>query len=43
MFTLMADGGIAGTTGEVATVLGREPRSFTEYVTRAAAAGAWDR
>ncbi len=43
MFTLMADGGIAGTTGEVAAILGREPRSFTDYVTRAAAAGAWAR
>ncbi|MEH3131242.1 MAG: NAD(P)H-binding protein [Mycolicibacterium neoaurum] len=43
MFTLMADGGIADTTDGVAAVLGREPRGFTEYVTRAAAAGAWDR
>lgn len=43
MFTLMAGGAIADTTGGVAEVLGREPRGFTEYVTRAAAAGAWNR
>ncbi|MGU3501664.1 NAD(P)H-binding protein [Mycobacterium sp. C31M] len=43
MFTLMADGGIAETTDTVATVLGREPRRFEDYVARAAAAGAWDR
>jgi uncharacterized protein YbjT (DUF2867 family) len=43
MFELMARGVIAGTTDGVATVLGREPRAFEEYVVRAAAAGAWDR
>ncbi|MGW0160145.1 NAD(P)H-binding protein [Mycobacterium sp. NPDC003323] len=43
MFTLMAGGGIADTTDGVATVLGREPRTFEEYVARAAAAGAWAR
>ncbi|WP_181783465.1 NAD(P)H-binding protein [Pseudonocardia pini] len=43
MFELMARGVIAGTTDGVATVLGRPPRTFEEYVVRAAAAGAWDR
>jgi uncharacterized protein YbjT (DUF2867 family) len=43
MFELMARGVIAGTTDGVDTVLGRPPRTFEEYVLRAAAAGAWDR
>ncbi|ALE73024.1 MULTISPECIES: NAD(P)H-binding protein [unclassified Pseudonocardia] len=43
MFVLMARGEIAGTDDGVATVLGREPRPFEDYVVRAAAAGAWDR
>lgn len=42
MFALMESGLIAETTDELASVLGREPRTFEEYVVRAAAAGAWD-
>ena len=38
---MMQRGLIAGTTDGVATVLGRPPRTFEEYVVRAAAAGAW--
>jgi uncharacterized protein YbjT (DUF2867 family) len=43
MFVMMERGVIATTTDGVATVLGRAPRSFEEYVVRAAAAGAWRR
>jgi len=42
MFTMMESGLISGTTEELASVLGRAPRTFEEYVVRAAAAGAWD-
>lgn len=41
MFVLMERGLLAATTDDVATVLGRAPRSFEDYVVRAAAAGAW--
>lgn len=41
MFVLMERGVIAETTDGVATVLGRAPRTFEDYVVRAAAAGAW--
>lgn len=40
---MMARGLIADPTGEVEAVLGRAPRTFEDYVVRAAAAGAWDR
>lgn len=43
MFVLMKSGVIAEPTDGVATVLGREARSFEDYVLRAAARGAWDR
>lgn len=43
MFVLMDRGLIASTTDGVAAVLGREPRTFEDYVLRAAAAGAWNR
>ncbi len=43
MFVMMDRGLIAGTTDDVATVLGRAPRTFEDYVVRAAAAGAWRR
>ncbi|WP_320780072.1 NAD(P)H-binding protein [Streptomyces sp. CRN 30] len=43
MFVLLERGVAAGTTDGVATVLGRAPRTFEEYVVRAAAAGAWRR
>ncbi|MEJ2887229.1 NAD(P)H-binding protein [Actinomycetospora aeridis] len=43
MFVLMERGLIAGTTDDVATVLGRPARSFEDYVARTAAAGAWGR
>jgi uncharacterized protein YbjT (DUF2867 family) len=43
MFVLMQKGLIADTTDGVATVLGRAPRSFEDYVLRTAAAGAWSR
>ncbi|WP_221354364.1 SDR family NAD(P)-dependent oxidoreductase [Streptomyces beigongshangae] len=42
MFALMESGLLSGTTDELASVLGRAPRTFEEYVVRAAAAGAWD-
>ncbi|MFD0021828.1 NAD(P)H-binding protein [Streptomyces sp. NPDC058382] len=42
MFALIAGGSVAGATGDLATVLGRAPRIFEEYVVRAAAAGVWD-
>lgn len=41
MFTLMERGLFAETTDDLASVLGRVPRTFEEYVVRAAAAGAW--
>ncbi|MFJ9553857.1 NAD(P)H-binding protein [Nocardiopsis sp. NPDC101807] len=41
MFVLMERGVIAETTDGVAAVLGRGPRTFEDYVVRAAAAGAW--
>lgn len=41
MFVLMERGVIADSTDGVATVLGREPRTFEDYVARAAAAGTW--
>jgi uncharacterized protein YbjT (DUF2867 family) len=41
MFVLMERGVLAGTTDDVAAVLGRAPRAFEDYVVRAAAAGAW--
>ncbi|WP_433782381.1 NAD(P)H-binding protein [Actinomycetospora sp. CA-101289] len=43
MFALMDRGLIAATTDGIATVLGRPPRTFEDYVVRAAAAGAWGR
>lgn len=43
MFVLMERGLIADTTDGIATVLGRAPRTFEDYVVRAAAAGAWRR
>ncbi|MFF9206611.1 NAD(P)H-binding protein [Streptomyces sp. NPDC014986] len=42
MFVLMESGLIAGTTDDLASVLGRAPRTFGDYVVRAAASGAWD-
>ncbi|MDI6098997.1 NAD(P)H-binding protein [Actinoplanes sp. NEAU-A12] len=41
MFVLMERGILAETTDAVATVLGRPPRRFEDYVVRAAAAGVW--
>ncbi|MFJ8792655.1 NAD(P)H-binding protein [Streptomyces sp. NPDC102462] len=43
MFVLMERGLLAATTDDLATVLGRAPRTFEDYVVRAAAAGAWRR
>ncbi|MFI0771872.1 NAD(P)H-binding protein [Streptomyces sp. NPDC021218] len=43
MFVLMERGLLAGTTDDLATVLGRAPRTFEDYVVRAAAAGTWGR
>lgn len=43
MFVMMDRGLLADTTDGVATVLGREPRTFEDYVLRNAAAGAWRR
>jgi hypothetical protein len=43
MFVLMERGLIAATTDDLATLLGRAPRTFEDYVVRAAAAGAWRR
>ncbi|WP_433556556.1 NAD(P)H-binding protein [Pseudonocardia xinjiangensis] len=40
MFVLMERGLIAATTEDLATVLGRAPRTFEDYVVRTAAAGA---
>ena len=42
MHVMMERGLIAGTTDGVATILGRDPRTFEEYVLRTAAAGAWN-
>ncbi|RNG34544.1 NAD(P)H-binding protein [Streptomyces botrytidirepellens] len=43
MFVMMERGLIAATTDDLATLLGRAPRTFEDYVVRAAAAGAWGR
>ncbi|MCP2163671.1 NAD(P)H-binding protein [Goodfellowiella coeruleoviolacea] len=43
MFVLMERGLLATTTDDLATLLGRAPRTFEDYVVRAAAAGAWGR
>ncbi|MCK0177423.1 MULTISPECIES: NAD(P)H-binding protein [Mycobacteriaceae] len=43
MFALMDRGLLSGTTDGVATVLGRPPRPFEEYVARTAATGVWSR
>ncbi|MBU3863395.1 NAD(P)H-binding protein [Streptomyces sp. 4503] len=43
MFVMMERGLLAGTTDDLATVLGRAPRTFEDYVVRAAAAGTWGR
>lgn len=42
MYVMMERGLIAGTTDDVATVLGRAPRTFEDYVLRTAVTGAWD-
>lgn len=41
MFVLLERGAAAWTTDDVATVLGRAPRTFEDFVLRAAAAEAW--
>ncbi|MEO3891048.1 NAD(P)H-binding protein [Nonomuraea sp. B5E05] len=41
MFVLMERGQLAEPTDDVAAVLGRAPRTFEDYVVRAAASGAW--
>ncbi|GIE34895.1 NmrA family transcriptional regulator [Actinoplanes italicus] len=41
MFAIMERGTLTTPTDDVATLLGREPRDFEDYVVRAAAAGAW--
>ncbi|KGI70435.1 NAD(P)H-binding protein [Mycolicibacterium rufum] len=43
MFVLMERGLLAEPTDGVATVLGREPRTFEDYVLRTAATGVWSR
>lgn len=43
MFVLMERGLIASPNDGVATVLGRAPRTFEDYVLRGAAAGVWQR
>jgi uncharacterized protein YbjT (DUF2867 family) len=43
MFVMMERGLLATTTDGVATVLGRAPRTFEDYVLRTAAAGVWSR
>lgn len=43
MFVLMERGLIAEATNDVATVLGRDPRPFEDYVLRTAGTGAWSR
>lgn len=41
MFVLLERGTLAAPTEDIATVLGRAPRAFEDYVVQAAAAGAW--
>jgi uncharacterized protein YbjT (DUF2867 family) len=41
MFVLMDRGLLAGTTDELASLLGRAPRTFEDYVLRVAVSGAW--
>ena len=41
MFVLMERGLLAEATDDLATLLGRAPRTFEDYVVRTAAAGAW--
>jgi uncharacterized protein YbjT (DUF2867 family) len=41
MFVLMERGLLAAPTGDLVTLLGQAPRTFEDYVVRAAAAGAW--
>jgi uncharacterized protein YbjT (DUF2867 family) len=41
MFAIMERGVLTTPTDDVATLLGRRPRDFEDYVVRAAAAGAW--
>lgn len=43
MFVMMQRGLLADPTDGVATVLGREPRTFEDYVLRTAASGTWQR
>jgi len=43
MFVLMERGLFAATTDDLATLLGRAPRTFEDYAVQAAAAGAWRR
>ena len=43
MFLLMERGLFVAPTDGIASVLGRAPRTFEDYVVRAAAAGAWQR
>ncbi|MBW0102284.1 NAD(P)H-binding protein [Pseudonocardia sp. KRD291] len=43
MYELIERGVLSGTTDGIATVLGRSPRTFEDYVVRTAAAGAWQR
>ncbi|MCX2729719.1 NAD(P)H-binding protein [Saccharopolyspora sp. NFXS83] len=43
MFVMMDRGLLAATTPDLAALLGRAPRTFEDYVVRAAAAGAWGR
>ncbi|MEU0843843.1 NAD(P)H-binding protein [Streptomyces sp. NPDC005962] len=43
MFVLMERGLFSATTDDLATLLGRAPRTFEDYAVRAAAAGAWGR
>jgi uncharacterized protein YbjT (DUF2867 family) len=43
MFEMMERGLLSTTTDGIATVLGRPPRTFEDYVARAAATGVWQR
>jgi hypothetical protein len=43
LFSRVLDGRNAYLTDGVQRVLGRQPRDFTDYVERAARAGAWSR
>ncbi|GAB3221381.1 NAD(P)H-binding protein [Mycolicibacterium hippocampi] len=43
MFVMMERGLLADPTDDVASVLGREPRAFEDYVLRTAATGTWQR